>query len=87
MIRRLLRLCKKFRELEKNLEREAALTASLGRYIEALEGRDRERAAMIEELEVKNRSALAVLGEALETAAELKARLDGLRPNHKEEEL
>ena len=85
MVEKFLRLFEEFRELERDLEREAALVNSLERYIEALEGRDRERTARIEELEGKNREALMTLHEALETAADLKARLDGLRPDHEEE--
>jgi hypothetical protein len=85
MIKKFLRLFEEYRELEKDLEREAALNDSLERYIDALEGRDRERLARIEGLKAKNRDALMVLGEALETAADLRARLEGLRPNYKEE--
>jgi predicted nucleic acid-binding Zn-ribbon protein len=99
MIKRLLRLFREYRELENGLEREAALSDSLERYIEALEGRDgervltiksleqenREQAAKLEELESKYRAALAVFYEALETAAELRERLAGLRPDRKEE--
>jgi hypothetical protein len=87
MIKKFLRLFKEYRELEKDLERAEAVIASQERYIEALEGRDKERILRIEELEKKNRDALAVLQEALEAAADMRARLDGLHPNRKEEEL
>jgi hypothetical protein len=79
MVRKLLRLFKEYRELEKNLEGAGGLIASQGRYIEALEGRDKERLARIEELETKSREALGVLRD-------MRTRLAGLRPNHKEEE-
>jgi chromosome segregation ATPase len=69
----------------KRLASEEALVESLNRHIEALEGRDRERLSKIEELEAKNRDALDALQEALEATAELRARLDGLRPNRKED--
>ena len=78
MIRRLLRLFKEFRKLEKDLEREAALADSLERYVEALEGRDRERAARIEALEAKNREALGIIRDT-------RTRLAGLCPDHGEE--
>ncbi|MDR1373494.1 MAG: hypothetical protein LBJ24_00830 [Treponema sp.] len=86
MIKKFLRLFKEYRELKKELEGEAALMGSMRRYIDALEGRDKERLIRIEELEAKNRDALAVLREALEAAADLRTRLDGLCPHHKEEE-
>jgi hypothetical protein len=79
MIKKFLRLFEELRELEKGLERAEALAASRDRYIEALEGRDKERLARIEELETKNR-------EALDTVRDMRARLAGLRPSRKEEE-
>jgi uncharacterized coiled-coil protein SlyX len=78
-VKKFLRLFKDYRELEKDLEREAALADSMERYIEALEGRDRERAARIEELE-------AAIWEARGAARELRARLAALCANHKKEE-
>jgi hypothetical protein len=86
MVKWLLRLFKAYRELEKDLEREAALVVSLERYIDALEGRDRERVAVIEELEAKNQAALMELGDALETAADLRERLTGLCSSNRKEE-
>jgi hypothetical protein len=86
MIKRLLRLFKAYRDLEKTAERSEAYAVSLGRYIEALEGRDTERLARIEELETKCRDARAVLHEALETAADLRGRLISPCPNYKEKE-
>jgi DNA helicase IV len=78
MVKRFLRLFKEYRELEKELEREAALADSLERYIDALEGRDRERLAVIGDLEAKNR-------EALDAIREARAQLARLRPGGKEE--
>jgi hypothetical protein len=86
LVKKFLRLFTEYRELEQGLEREAALNDSLERYIDTLEGRDRERLARIEELEGELRDAFAVLYEALETAADLKARLNGLRSERKEDE-
>jgi len=51
---RFLRLFPEYRRLEKKAESDAALIDSMNRYIEALEGRDRERLSRIEELENKN---------------------------------
>jgi hypothetical protein len=87
MVKRFLRLFKDYRGLEIRLERDAAVIASMNRYIEALEGRDRERVLRIEELEAKNRNALAALSGALEDAADLRKHLSGLRPHHGKEEL
>ena len=87
MIKRFLRLFAEYRGLEKDLERSEAAIASMNRYIDALEGRDRERLARIEELEVKNQDALAVLSEALEAAADMRKRLNGLCPEHGKGEL
>jgi hypothetical protein len=78
MIGRLLRLFKEFRELEEDLERKAALTDSLERYIEALEGRDKMRVEKIEELEARNREAFNVIRD-------MRTRLAGLCPDHGEE--
>ncbi|MDR2185422.1 MAG: hypothetical protein LBO80_07135 [Treponema sp.] len=82
---RFLRLFREHRDLEKKLDSAEALIASMERYIDALEGRDRERLSRIEELEAKNRDALAALRDASET-------MDGLRkycgcrwPDQKEE--
>jgi hypothetical protein len=85
MKKRFLRLFREYRDLEADLGREAALADSLERYIDALEGRDRERLARIEELEAENQHALEALREARETAINLRARLVLLRPDRKEE--
>jgi hypothetical protein len=74
----LLRLFKGYRELEKRREQDEAVMASMSRYIEALEGRDRERQGRIGELEAK-------LLEALNTMKDMRERLAGLGPDHKEE--
>jgi hypothetical protein len=74
----LLRLFKEFRELERDLEWGKAVKDSMGRYIEALEGRDGERVDRIKELEVKYREALAVIRD-------MRTRLAGLCPDRKEE--
>jgi chromosome segregation ATPase len=87
MVKRFLRLFKDYRDLEKGLERDEAVIASMNRYIEVLEGRDRERLERIRELEAKNRDALAVLSEALGAAADLRERLTGLCPHHGKEGL
>jgi hypothetical protein len=84
-VKRFLRLFKDYRELEKDLAREAALADSMERYIKALEGRDKERLAQIEELEAKNRDALITLHEALEIGVDLRERLAALSPNKKKE--
>jgi chromosome segregation ATPase len=84
-MKRFLRLFKEYRELEQDLEREAALADSLNRYIESLEGRDRERLTRIEALEAKNRALNGALHEAVEAYSSLRAHLIGLCPNHKEE--
>jgi hypothetical protein len=76
-MKRFLRLFREYQELEKGLEREAGLAASLGRYIEALEGRDKERAAQIEELAAKLRDALGAVRD-------MRVRLAGLCPGRKE---
>jgi hypothetical protein len=78
MIKRFLRLFREYRDLEKDRERDRAVMASVNRYIEALEGRDRERQIKIEELEAAKRA-------ALKAAADLREQLDSLRLNHKEE--
>jgi hypothetical protein len=71
MIERFLRLFEAYRELEKDLKREAALADSQERYIEALEGRDQERLSCIAELEAK-------LAEQHDALCELRRRLSGL---------
>ncbi|MDR3124169.1 MAG: hypothetical protein LBU16_10395 [Treponema sp.] len=86
MVKRFLRLFREYRDLERALERETAFAESLNRYIEALEGRDREQQIRLEELEEKNRDALAALGKARDGAIDLRARLERLCPNHTEEE-
>jgi DNA repair ATPase RecN len=99
MIKQFLRLFEEYRYLEKDLEREAALADSMERYIDALEGRDMERLVFINALETKSRERLfkieelegelrdirSALGEALEAAADLRARLADLYPNCKGE--
>jgi hypothetical protein len=85
VIKRFLRLFREHRELEKDLEREAALNDSLRRFIEALEGRDKERLARIEELEARNRDAEAALLEAHKAAVDLRTRLITLRLDKKGE--
>ena len=72
---RFFRLLRECRELEKELEREAAFADSLQRYIEALEGRDRERAGRIAGLE-------AGLLERDRIIGELRAHLSGMLPGH-----
>jgi uncharacterized coiled-coil protein SlyX len=78
MIKKFLRLFRGYRELEKDLEREAALNDSLERHIDALEGRDRERADRIAELE-------AGLAEQKKLVRELKALLSRLLPEEQKE--
>jgi hypothetical protein len=78
MIKRFLRLFKEYRNLEKDLEREAALADSMQRYIEALEGRDKERLARIEWLEVKEREACAAISG-------MRGRIAALRRRHEED--
>ena len=77
MITRFLRLFKKYRDLEKALEKETALVDSMARYIDALEERDKERLARIEWLEAKDREACAVI-------CDTRARLAALRRQFKE---
>ena len=97
--RRFLRLFPLFRRQEAALEgalraldSEQAFAASLGRHIEALEGRDTVRLEKIEALEALNREqgkkieALeAGLFEARCAVRDMRERLAGLRPNRKEE--
>jgi septal ring factor EnvC (AmiA/AmiB activator) len=78
-VKKFLRLFKDYRGLEKSLGHDEAVIASMARYIEALEGRDRERAARIAELE-------AAIREARDAARELRARLAALCANRKKEE-
>jgi chromosome segregation ATPase len=85
MIKKFLRLFEEHRRLERDMESEKRLVASLGRYIDALEGRDKERLSRIEELEAQHQDALITLSESLEAVADLRKRLEELRPNHKEE--
>ena len=73
LVNRFFRLFREYRELEKDLEREAALAASLQRYIEALEGRDRERVDRIAELEAGLRERDRIIGE-------LREHLSGMLP-------
>jgi hypothetical protein len=82
MVKKFLRLFWQYRELEKDLEREAALADSMERYIEALEGRDRERLARIEELEVKKQEDH---WEMLGIISDLRGQLNKLRPRREEE--
>jgi hypothetical protein len=82
MVKKFLRLFWQYRELEKDLEREAALADSMERYIEALEGRDKERVACIEELKARGWEEMQ---EAAKAIGDLRAQLNGLRP-HREEE-
>jgi hypothetical protein len=77
MIKRFLRLFREYRDLERSLEGETALAESMKRYIDALEGRDRERLARIGWLEAKDREACAIIGS-------MRARLTALRRNIKE---
>jgi hypothetical protein len=77
MIKRFLRLFREYRDLERNLEGEAALAESMKRYIDALEGRDRERLARIEWLEAKDREACAIIGS-------MRGRLTALHRHLKE---
>ena len=60
-------------ELQKKAESDAALIESLNRYIEALEGRDKERLKRIGELE-------RLCAECHEYIVELKGRLSGITP-------
>jgi chromosome segregation ATPase len=92
MSRRFLRLFKEYRELEerreqleerreqleKRREQDEAVMASMNRYIEALEGRDRERLECINGLGAAVRETRAVIKA-------LRADLTGLCPNRKEE--
>jgi uncharacterized coiled-coil protein SlyX len=73
MLKKFLRLFEEYRELGKDLEREAALADSFERYIEALEGRDLERLDRIAELE-------ATLAEQQKLVRELRGHLSGLLP-------
>ena len=57
--------------LRKQAESDAAMIESLNRYIEALEGRDKERIKHIDELE-------RVCREAQEFINELRRRLSGI---------
>jgi chromosome segregation ATPase len=84
MIKQFLRLFEEHRRLERKLESDERLVASMERYIGALEGRDKERLDRIAELEAKHRDALITLSESLEAVADLRKRLEELRPNHKE---
>jgi hypothetical protein len=78
MIKRFLRLFKEHRDLEKVLEGEMALADSMKRYIDALEGRDKERLARIEWLETKEREACAVISG-------MRGRIAALRRRHEED--
>ena len=62
-----------FRGLEKKVESDSNLINSLNRYIEALEGRDRERVERINALEEK-------YNKALDTIIELKHHLSEILP-------
>jgi hypothetical protein len=73
MLKKFLRLFKEYRELEKDLERQAALADSFERYIEALEGRDLERLIRIADLE-------ATLAVQQKLASELREHLSGMLP-------
>jgi chromosome segregation ATPase len=84
MIKKFLRLFEEHRRLERDMESEKRLVASLERYIDALEGRDKERLSRIAELETQRQDALTTLSESLEAVADLRKRLEELRPNHKE---
>ena len=66
-----------FRGLEEKAESDTNLINSLHRYIEALEGRDKEREIRIADLEEKYDKALGTVGE-------LKKQLSELLP-HKED--
>jgi hypothetical protein len=72
---RFLSLFREHRELEKDLEREAALADSLERYIDALEGRDKDRLLQIAELE-------SMLQERDQILHDLRERLSGMLPGH-----
>jgi hypothetical protein len=85
MKKRFLRLFKEYRDLERDLDRRESLVDSLERYVEALEGRDKERLTRIAGLEAENQHTLDALREAHETARNLRARLISLRPDRKEE--
>jgi hypothetical protein len=75
MITWFLRLFKEYRNLARDLEREAALNDSLERYIEALEGRDVERLSRIDELETEGRAAVAILRETIGAVMDLRTHL------------
>ena len=62
--------------LRKQAKSDAAVLESLNRYIEALEGRDKERLKRIDELE-------NVCCEALEFINELRGQLSGIAPQEK----
>ena len=63
--------------LRKQAESDAAMIESLNRYIEALEGRDKERLKRIDELE-------RVCHEAQEVINELRGHLSGIPGNKSE---
>lgn len=78
LIERVNDLDEKTTELEKQAESDKNLIASLDRYIEVLEGRDKVRVETIEELKLKHK-------EACDAIKGMRTRLAGLLPEHKEE--
>ena len=66
-----------FRGLEKKVESDTCFINSLQRYIESLEGRDKERVIRITNLEEKHM-------KALKTIKELKGHLSGILPPKEE---